>query len=261
MRALAPRRSSRRTARRRGVGRYCAYRSRTSSGIGMNRSAVLTDCRASDNGCWRSAPAPAALSSSANRDLDTAEVTYCGRSCRMLNQWVGSCESRATRFSAMCGLQARLTVAEIGADGIHAGKVLWQEVSVVHSDPEPLFQEDHQPEQPERVEDAAVQQWCVIRQRQQCRVRDEFLTHVVLDDLFHSSTLLPRVCLLALNSGGRPRPVPARAVPAPGLPCRPCRSRFSAVPRETRCSPAPCSSAATGGSVPARPRGSDRPRR
>src|SRR5450755_3782883 len=67
----------------------------TSSGIGMYRSAVLTDCRASDNGCWSSVPRPAVFTSPAKRDLDTAEVTYCGRSCRMLNQWVGSCGSRA----------------------------------------------------------------------------------------------------------------------------------------------------------------------
>src|SRR5215469_274398 len=113
----------------------------------MSRSAVLMDCRARDSGCWSSAPAPAAFAASDNRDLDTAEVTYCGRSWRMLNQCVGSSESRATRLSAMRGLQAGLTGAEVGADGIHAGEVLWHQISVVHRDPESLFQEDHQPEQ------------------------------------------------------------------------------------------------------------------
>src|ERR1700751_3668878 len=113
----------------------------------MRRSAVLMDCRASDSGCWSSAPCPAVFAAAPNRDLDTAEVTYCGRSCRMLNQCVGSCGSRGTRWSPMRGLLSGLTGAQVGADGVNAGEILREQIRVAHRDPEPLLQEDHQLEQ------------------------------------------------------------------------------------------------------------------
>ena len=54
-------------------------------------------------------------------------------------------------------LLSGLTGAEVGADGVHAGEILREQIRVTHRDPEPLLQEDHQPEQAQRIQDAAVQ--------------------------------------------------------------------------------------------------------
>jgi hypothetical protein len=77
---------------------------------------------------------------------------------------------------------------DVGADRVHAREIVREQIRVAYPDPEPFFQEDHQPEQAQRVEDAGLQQRRVVGERQQRLVLDEFPADVVVDDGFHLSS-------------------------------------------------------------------------
>ena len=51
-----------------------------------------------------------------------------------------------------------LSGAEVRADRLHACEMLGEQVCVAHGDPEAPFQEDHELQEAQRVEDAALQQ-------------------------------------------------------------------------------------------------------
>src|ERR1700744_3999228 len=52
--------------------------------------------------------------------------------------------------------------AQVGADGVHAVEMLGNEVHVVHRDAKPLLDEEHQPQQAQRVENARLEQRRVV---------------------------------------------------------------------------------------------------
>src|SRR5690242_15320694 len=79
--------------------------------------------------------------------------------------------------------------AEIGADGVYAVEMLGDKVYVVYRDAEPLLDENHEPEQAQRVNDAGLKQRRRVSQWQQARVLDEFPADEVVDDGFQLSVL------------------------------------------------------------------------
>src|ERR1700728_3377081 len=99
--------------------------------------------------------------------------------------------ARSARLSPMRGLLlTRLPGADVAADRVHAREVLREQIGVAHRDPETLLQEHHQPQQVQRIENAGLQKRCLVRERQQPPVLDEFLADVVVDDRLHLSTFL-----------------------------------------------------------------------
>src|SRR5215469_4190011 len=108
--------------------------------------------------------------------------------------------SLAARPLPMCH---RLPGAQVSADGLDAGEVLRKQIGVADCDPEALFKEDHKLKQAEGVQDAAVQQRRVVRQRQQRRVLYEFPADVVVDDRLHVRTFFQWVSA-SFRSAARP---------------------------------------------------------
>jgi hypothetical protein len=117
-----------------------------------------------------------------------------------------------------------LSRVEIGADGVHVVEILWQQIHFAYGDPESFFYKDHQPEEVQRINDAALQQWSPVGQRQQRPVLDEFSANEVIDHCLHSGMSLS--CLLALFY----QPSPAGS----SLSCSWARPTRSTLPFEVR---------------------------
>src|SRR6185312_9469780 len=152
----------------------------------------------------------------------------------------GSATAAATSPIAACLAHfPSVPGAEIGADGVHAVKMLRDEIHVVHCDAEPLLDENHQPEQAQRIKDAGLEQRRRVSKRQQARVLDEFLADEVVDDGFQL-TVLP--CAVRLS-----HVLPTCHAPQ-GRCGPPCPLTSWAVSRGTPRRPAPYSPAGADGS-------------
>src|SRR5260370_23218038 len=71
--------------------------------------------------------------------------------------------SLSARLSPIGALLVGLPGAEVGADSVHAGEILREQVRVANRDPEMPFQEDHDLQEAQGIEDAALQQRGVTR--------------------------------------------------------------------------------------------------
>jgi len=72
----------------------------------------------------------------------------------------------------MNGRVPLLSGPEVSADAVNAVEVRWRQIRGADGDAEALLQEDHKLQQAERIQDAAVQEWCSIRQWKQGRIPD-----------------------------------------------------------------------------------------